>query len=207
VHLFDGRTKANQTAHFAVVDLTIGRRDLQQCADAVIRLRAEYLRDTGSHDEICFHFTSGDLACWARWRAGWRPCVSGNLVQWEQSTAPDSSDACFWGYLESVFTYAGSYSLARELVPVPDWSDLTAGDVLVQGGFPGHAALVVDVASTEIGDKVFLLAQSYMPAQEIHVLVNPRSPTSPWYRLSDCREGQLVTPEWTFEQDELRRFP
>ncbi|MFH1843819.1 MAG: DUF4846 domain-containing protein [bacterium] len=205
VHLYDGTLKAQQHHHHAVIDRDVGRRDLQQCADAIIRLRAEYLLESGRPDEICFAFTSGDLACWQQWRVGFRPSVQGSAVSWHHSATADSSHANFWSYLESVFLYAGSYSLSRELEPLSDWAGLTAGDVFIRGGFPGHAALVVDVAADSQGQMFFLLAQSFMPAQEIHILQAPGEATSPWYPVVDG--VSLRTPEWTFEPTELRRFP
>ncbi len=62
VYLFDGTEKKNQDAHFAVIDIDTGKRDLQQCADAIIRLRAEYLYSKGGIKAIHFDFTSGDTA-------------------------------------------------------------------------------------------------------------------------------------------------
>jgi hypothetical protein len=204
VHLFDGRLKANQEAHEAVVAIDVGRRDLQQCADAVIRVRAEWLWARGCEDAIAFHFTSGGLARWTAWRAGTRPRVEGSQVRWVPAAAADGSYQSFRRYLEVVFTYAGSASLAGELRPVGDPSRIEGGNVLIQGGHPGHAVLVVDVAERRDGRRVFLLAQSYMPAQEIHVLRNPAGVGSPWYEAATA--GELVTPEWTFRYSDLRRF-
>jgi len=77
--------------------------------------------------------------------------------------------------------------------------------VFIRGGFPGHAEIVLDVAVAPDGRKVFLLAQSYMPAQEIHVLENPAAADgSPWYPAPFT--GNLVTPEWVFAASELRRW-
>ena len=202
VRLHDGRLKGNQGAHHVVLDVDVGRANLQQCADAVMRLRAEYLRATGRHDEICFRFTSGQAASWRRWRRGERPQVDGNNVRWRRTAAEDDSYAAFRRYLRTVFVYAGSYSLSRELRPVAARGDVAAGDVFIQGGFPGHAVLVVDVARNASGEARLLLAQSYMPAQDVHVLRNPGA-GGPWYVWPDER---LTTPEWTFGPDDHRRF-
>src|SRR5689334_13565037 len=52
VYLYNGEKKQNQSAQFAVLDVSVGKNDLQQCADAVMRLRAEYLRFTNRHNMI-----------------------------------------------------------------------------------------------------------------------------------------------------------
>ena len=59
VLLFNGSKKWNQEAHHVVLDIDVGKRDRQQCADAVMRLRAEYLHQAGQDGEICFRFTNG----------------------------------------------------------------------------------------------------------------------------------------------------
>jgi hypothetical protein len=205
VRLYDGRLKRNQEAHWAVVDIDTGDKDLQQCADAVMRLRAEYLFAAGRFDAIAFDFTSGDRAAFARWAEGERPVVRGNRVSWKRSGPAGGGYESFRRYLDVVFTYAGSASLEKELTPVRDLRDIEPGDVFIQGGFPGHAVIVVDVAShAKTGRKVFLLAQSYMPAQEIHILRSPAHPDDPWY--SSDFSGSLETPEWTFARGDLRRF-
>lgn len=208
VRLFDGRPKQNQDAHVAVLDLDVGNEDLQQCADAVIRLRGEYLWASGRADEAVFHFTSGDACAWKEWKRGSRPTVIRDQVTWSTKAAPDASYAAFEAYLKAVFRYAGTRSLAKELESIADCRAIRAGDVFVQGGSPGHAVIVVDVASRDVNgqcEKVFLLAQSYMPAQEMHILRNPKNETlSPWYPAEFGAE--LRTPEWRFANRDLKRF-
>ncbi|MCG8461646.1 MAG: energy transducer TonB, partial [Holophagales bacterium] len=175
------------------------------CADAVIRLRAEYLFARRCDGEIAFDFTSGDRARWSAWAAGNRPRVEGDRVSWSRRASPDASYASFRRYLSAVFTYAGTYSLARELERVEDPARALPGDVFVQGGFPGHAVVVLDVAESLSGSRRLLLAQSYMPAQDLHVLVGPGGSVDPWYPA--LAEGTLETPEWRFDYRDLRRFP
>lgn len=205
VKYYDGAAKEKTNVYDAVVDLPIGKRDLHQCADAVIRLRAEYFYGQKKYDCIHFNFTNGFRADYDHWRNGKRIIVSGNNVSWKQRASPSDSYKSFWNYLEMVFSYAGTASLEKEMSSILI-EELKIGDVFIKGGFPGHAVIVVDMAEHKISkEKVFLLAQSYMPAQEIQILQNPNhSALSPWYstEISD----RLRTPEWTFKKNQLKRF-
>ncbi len=205
VHLYDGSLKPRQDVHAAVVDLSVGRRDLQQCADAVMRLRAEHLFAQGRLDDIHFHFTNGFRTDFRRWANGQRIEVEGaHGTRWVGGGRPDSSHTALLAYLEKVFTYAGTLSLSKELQDASARA-LEPGDVFIHGSSPGHAMIVVDVARTENGRTYFLLAQSYMPAQDIHVVKNLEHPElGAWFELNDGAE--LVTPEWTFGWSERKRW-
>lgn len=203
VLLHTGKPKHNQSAHESVIDISVGKKDLQQCADAWIRLRAEFLRQSGQLDKIAFHFTSGDLFKYQDWLDGLTPQVRANNVTWIKKGKRADDNQSFHDYLELVFLYAGSYSLDKALASKPS-SSVEPGDVFLEGGFPGHAVIVMDVAEhQETGQKIFLLAQSFMPAQEIHILKNPTSEMSPWYSVP---QGRLLTPEWQFEANRLKSF-
>lgn len=203
VRRYDGRIKQNEV-YEAVVDMDIGDRDLQQCADAVIRLRAEYLFKQKAYDKISFDFTSGFPCAYKEWMKGNRISVRGNEAQWYPSAASSNTYKDFRDYLDIVFNYAGTLSLSKQL-KVKDISEITVGDVFIKGGSPGHAVIVVDVARDKSGAKIFMLAQSYMPAQDIQVLKNLNDPLiSPWYKAGFS--GDLDTPEWTFGHTSLKSF-
>ena len=107
-------------------------------------------------------------------------------------------------FLPFVFTYAGTLSLEHQLSPA-GMSWLRPGDVLVRGGSPGHAILVTDVAVNSQGKKIYLLSQSYMPAQDIHIVKNPaNADTDPWYELDET--AAIITPEWRFRAKDLRQW-
>ncbi len=190
--------------HVAVVDLDVGRRDLQQCADTVIRLRAEYLWSQGRSDEISFHFTSGDVCSWKRWRLGWRPRVKGSLVRWSLSAPARADRKNFGKYLHTVFSYAGTYSLDKETARVNDPSQIRDGDFFIQGGFPGHTVMAVGVAENEKKQRVFMLLEGYTPAQDAHILKNGLGGGKPWFKAG--KTGMLRTPRWTFRHIDLHRF-
>lgn len=206
VKYYNGETKYNRDVYSAVVDIDVGARDLQQCADAIMRLRAEYLWAQEAYDDIHFNFTNGFRVDYGKWREGYRMKVQGNKTNWYKAGASDSSYLSFRKYMDLIFTYAGTWSLSQELTRV-DKADMQIGDVFIKGGSPGHAVIVVDKAvDPATKKKVFLLAQSYMPAQDIQILQNPNNKyLNPWYDL-DFGET-LYTPEWTFSAKDLKRFP
>jgi hypothetical protein len=189
----------------AVLNIDTGAKDLMQCADTVIRLWAEYLYSVDQSRAIHFNFTSGDRADFSRWAEGYRPTVQGSSVTWAKSAAPAAGYASFRAYLDTVFTYAGTVSLAKELRAVGKVEDMEIGDVFIQPGSPGHVGLVADLAADSGGRKAFLLIQGFMPAQQPHVLKNPAgAPLDPWYS-ADFGET-LRTPQWTFKKGDLKRF-
>jgi len=206
IRLYDGSFKINQNAHFKIIDIDVGQRNLQQCADAIIRLYSEYLYSQNKYHSITFNFTSGDRARYKSWADGYRPIIKGNNVKWVKNTGSDFSYQNFRKYLSTVFTYAGSYSLSKELMRVNDIDKIDVGDVFIKGGFPGHAVIVLDLAIHKTTNmKIFLLAQSFIPAQEIHILKNPRNEKlNPWYELK--ANEKLVTPEYIFDWSDLKRF-
>lgn len=206
VELFDGSLKPNQSAHAAVLDIDVGKRDLQQCADAIMRLRAEFLYSINEHEKIHFNFTNGFRADYSTWKKGNRIKVSGNEVDWVSTEKDHSGYDSFKKYLEIVFAYAGTQSLSQELKH-KKLKDIVIGDVFIFGGFPGHAVIVMDIAYDKKGiDKYFLLAQSFMPAQQIHILKNPsNNKLNPWYSTKEIGD-QLITPEWTFKVEDLMSF-
>ena len=183
VYLYNGRPKANQSAQFAVLNISTGNKDLQQCADAVMRLKAEYLFEQKQFDQIIFY---------------------DNEKTAYKFSAPFTREH-FAKCLDRVLGMCGSASLAKQLKPVPDFNSIQPGDVIIRGGFPGHAVIVMDVAVNAEGEKIYLLAQSYMPAQDIHILKNTADENlSPWYNVNGS--SIIETPEYVFSKVDLKRW-
>lgn len=202
VFLYNGKLKTNQSAQFAVLDITVGKQDLQQCADAAIRLRAEWLIDT-LPASISFLSTSGQEMSFPEWRRGIRYRLSGQRLEAVATgKLPGRIKEDLAGYLSIVFQYAGTRSLHQQMRHRPNPLLIRPGDVYLQAGSPGHAMTVADFAHDRDGNILFLLAQSYMPAQDIHIVRNPaEADISPWFRM---KPGEVLhTPEWDFAMEDL----
>ncbi|SDF62513.1 protein of unknown function (4846) [Mucilaginibacter pineti] len=180
----------------AVVDMSIGNQDLQQCADAVMRLRGEYLYHQKNYAAISFNFTSGFRCDFVHYADGYRYSND----HWALKAKKDYSYSCFMRYMTLVFSYAGTLSLQKELKPVPNINSLKAGDVFIHGGSPGHCFIVMNVVENARHQKKFLLAQSYMPAQNIQLL---QYEGDPWFSVD--KPAGIMYAE-LISQSYLKRF-
>ncbi|MEQ6123632.1 DUF4846 domain-containing protein [Pseudotenacibaculum sp. MALMAid0570] len=202
---YDGSEYFYQSGHVGVLDLSVPKNGLQQCADALIRLRAEYLWKTNQQSKIGFEFTSGHYCSWKKYAEGYRPKIKGNKVSFHQTSTKDFSKSNFYRYLNLIYMYSGTLSLYNESPKVTSSKKLQVGDMLVYPGTPGHIVMIVDEVKSENGEKRFILAQGNTPAQSVHMLKNPNDPKfNPWYKLE--LNSYIEVPGYYFNKSKFIRF-
>lgn len=204
VLLYNGEPKGAQGDHVAVMKLPIENYDLQQCADSIMRMYAEYYYQLRQYSKIHFLFVSGFEARFDKWMQGYGISISGNDVSYVRDSSCDGSYESFKKFMRMVFNYASTLSMvneSKEILP----QDIEVGDVFLYGGSPGHVVMVADVCVDSQGKKAFLLAQGFMPAQEFHILKNDNSEDGIWYYAEDI-SYPFHTPQYTFESGSLRRL-
>lgn len=203
---FAGNPVEQQNHHAAILKISVGEKDLQQCADAWIRLYAEYLWLNKKFEDIGFEFTDTQFFAWDDYKIGFRTKEVKKKVSFINTEKFDDSYENFQKYLEVIFRYAGTISLDRESIPIKNNLAIKTGDFIIKPGSPGHSVIIVGVARNLAGKRLYLLAESYMPAQDIHILVNHKNPKiSPWYEL-DVDAPETVTAKYTFKPTSIKRF-
>lgn len=185
---YDGSLAYFQYMGYAVLDLPM-LSNIEQCADAVMRMRAEYLWSAGRYADI--HFKA----------------FSGKTMRYGGGADREKFEA----YLRKVYDVSNTSTLRHELRGKP-LGDMVPGDVFVYeahgGRSVGHAVLVADVAvDRRTGRKAVMLAQSSTPALTMHVVRNVLNPfRSPWVILDGDSEGISIS-HMSFKADDLREFP
>ncbi len=141
IYAYNGNIISTGGYHYAVLKLDIGKQDLQQCADAVMRLRAEYLYKQKQYNRIHFNFLSDRKPRY-----------------YTEYCKKDFSYKKFRKYLDYIFSFANTSSLCDELQKVNNFGEMKIGDVFIQKGNPiGHAVIIVDMAKNiKTQTKIFL---------------------------------------------------
>lgn len=185
VQLYTGGDARLQFLSAGVIDQDI-LSNSEQCADATMRLRAEYLWNKGRYGEICFRNVNGKNM---RYSGG-------------------SSRKAFERYMRDVFGWCSTYSVYHETKPRAI-KDVQPGDVLVYPARPGHkyghAVIVVDVAKSWTGKIAVMCAEGNTPAREKHVIRNFNPLRNPWFFLDEDDETIWIST-FHFNKDELRHY-
>ena len=207
IKLFNGKKKVLQALNGGVLDVDVGKTDLQQCADAVMRLRAEYLYSKKKFANIHFNYTSGFNAEYSKWREGYKIGVKGNKAYYyKKSESTDKTYQGFRKYLWNVYNYSGTYSLNKELQK-QSTKNIKGGDVLIIGGFPGHVVMVAAAAENASGEKAVLLIQSYMPAQNIHIVKKQFTRgEGVWFKVSELEKKGWTTWEFDYTKEHIKTW-
>src|SRR5262245_46677938 len=108
VLLHDGRPVADHGTVAAVVDIDVGRGDLQQCADAVMRLRAEYLFSRRLTGLIGFELYSGERDRFEAYAEGQTPIPAGERLTLQERQPRDQFRARLARWPDNVHVFARS---------------------------------------------------------------------------------------------------
>ena len=186
VQLYTGGNARFQSLNYAVINMPI-LSNAEQCADVCMRLRAEYLFNTGQYGRIRFQNVNGKTL----------------------NYGGGGSRKSFEHYLRNLYGVASTFSLSREM-KTRRLADMQTGDVFVYparyGLQYGHAVMVVDVAINSDGKKAFLLAEGNTPAREIHVMRNFENPfRSPWFMLDEDADN-LILSVFHYKASDLKSF-
>lgn len=194
-----GNLVSDQDKHISILPYDVGKADLQQCADALMRLRAEYLFGQERYHEIGFHFTSGHFYSWNDYCNGLYPVPKGNSIKFINGNKKQKNHMSLRKYLDIVYTYASTISLEKELKSA-DQFDI--GTVVIYPGSPGHCFIITDKGVSKSGAIFYKLAEGYTPAQSIYILKNFEN-NSPWHSLS---KGIITTASYQFKKYSLKKF-
>lgn len=192
VQLYTKEEKPNQDSHIAIFNLPVDSRNLQQRGSSMIRLYAEYYWTNHDYDNMKYHLLDNFPMEYERWAKGERLEYQNQAFNWFSSNKTGDTYETLLEYLEYYFSYTGMGSLLAESHEA-DVNSISVGDFFVDEK-KENAAMVVDVAEDEDGERCFLLASGGTPAQEIEILKNPAH-EDPWYYVSELGDT-FQTPDF-----------
>jgi hypothetical protein len=187
----------------AVVAIDIGNRDIQQSADVILRLHAEWRWYIDDLRMLYLSDTKVELPL-QKWVAGERLIEGEGQPSWIRQAAPTPKleHAEFREYLDSVFTWSDGRALLAESVPLAP-EVLEPGAFFLHEGHPAEVLVVLDVATSPAGKRAMLLAQALNPAENIHVIRPSRD--SLWFPVRTDQPVRVPRAK-PYAWKELRRM-
>ncbi|GEM_PF-1984801 len=202
---YRGRIKksAYDTTVAAVVDMDILGKNLDQCMDILMRLRAEYFISQNRREAIAFPLPDGTMLPWRDWKKGYRFYLKNYRFFLKKSADSNSSKRNFEIYLRSVFDYTGTQAFYHYYKTIP-FDSLKIGDFIVKKNPHGHAVMIVDIAEDEHGNKIALIGQGDTPACQFYILNNKKN--NPWFSINKSQQYPPLPIKKRMNWDGLRRF-
>lgn len=185
VQLYTGGEARYQFLSTGVIDQEL-LSNSEQCADATMRLRAEYLWSKGRYGDISFRNVNGK----------------------KMKYSGGGSRKSFEKYMREVYGLCSTFSLYNETEPRAI-KNVQPGDILVyptrKGHKYGHALIVVDVAKNSTGKIAIMCAEGNTPARDKHIVRNMNPLKNPWFFL-DEDDSTIWISCFHFNKKELRHY-
>jgi Domain of unknown function (4846) len=208
-HDFKGRIIKDHSSYISgLVDLDVGKKDLQQCIDTIIRLRAEYLWISNRKSKIGFRFSGRRKFFWHQWSRGLRPKKVKGRLKFIKSRSSSNSKKHFYSYLNYIYMMTGTinHKGKKPVNPInlhPGNYFVTIHPQPIMGG-AGHAVMVLDLAINKKNEQIALIAQGDIPAQDFHLVKNKDGAL--WFKLPKLDSKNIFLWPTPFYWKDLKSF-
>ena len=192
--------KASEVA--AVIDLDlIGK--IQDCATSAVRLWVEYLVNHGKEKTLSVTMNQRKVLSWAGFMRGCLPSYNGETRKLSVTcghrrpsvSTAQARAASIRKYVRHAMRWTNSSTLARHLRRATK-AETGPGTVILQPGSSGgvgHASIIVDKAVNTDGDRLYLVANGFLPAQDMLIVAPGQSPADrrPWCTLDEFEASMI----------------
>ncbi|MDR1406197.1 MAG: DUF4846 domain-containing protein [Prevotellaceae bacterium] len=189
----------------AVIDMETGDKNLQQHAQAVMRLWAEYLFEQQRFPDIHFHIDNGERIPYEQWAEGMKLVIDGKAY-WTKTPSNPRQYRTFRRYLNFIFTNSSFRTLAQD-VELSTAPHIAPGDMLTPGNDTDSVVVMILDAAVhrQTGEMVVLLVSGGSPAQSLHVLQNTAEDhtAGAWFPV---KNGTVAAGKMSFSTAQRYRF-
>lgn len=190
----------------AAAQIDAGAPGPEPAIGAVARLRAEHLYARRLPGGIAMEIAPGLSAPYGEWIEGYRPHRAPGIAAWMKTPGrpapPDHGYEGFRAYLRATVPQAVAIVPAARPIGTAGIADARIGDLFINAGAPGRAAMIVDVAVDAAGARKLLVA-SAGPATRGLALVSGADGRPAWHDATGL--VTIAVEGWTYTAADLAR--